>query len=169
MNAVLLGGNGYIGRNFTEKWIKKDSDINIYVLSRSGKNKLTDKRITNISVDVGNSEEVFNALPEKVDYVVDFVGGLGGDNVSVEDINIKPAKTMLEIVNAKNVPVMGYVGGVLGSKDFTQTKTRVINMLKDSSAKLAVVEPTLVYGNGLMILSQRWFRFLKYWGFSQGK
>lgn len=23
-NVVLLGGNGYIGRNVTEKWLKKD-------------------------------------------------------------------------------------------------------------------------------------------------
>lgn len=34
---VLLGGNGYIGRNVTKNWLKKDSSAEFYVLSRSGK------------------------------------------------------------------------------------------------------------------------------------
>lgn len=34
---VLLGGNGYIGRNVTKNWLKKDLSAEFYVLSRSGK------------------------------------------------------------------------------------------------------------------------------------
>ena len=49
---VLLGGNGYIGRNVTKNWLKKDLSAEFYVLSRSGKNELKDSRIKNIAVDV---------------------------------------------------------------------------------------------------------------------
>lgn len=38
-NMVLLGGNGYIGRNFTTQWLAKEPETQIFVLSRSGKNE----------------------------------------------------------------------------------------------------------------------------------
>ena len=36
-NIVMLGGNGHIGRNVTEQWLQRDPQAQFYVLSRSGK------------------------------------------------------------------------------------------------------------------------------------
>lgn len=43
---------------------------------------------------------------------------------------------------------MGFIGGILGSQDFVQTKQAIIDKLSRSTVRLAYVEPTLVYGNG---------------------
>ena len=50
---VMLGGNGYIGRHTTLKWLEKNSTAQFYVLSRSGKNSLVDPRVHTLKdVDV---------------------------------------------------------------------------------------------------------------------
>lgn len=72
-NVVLLGGNGYLGRNLTKHWLKADPDATFYVVSRSGKNKLTDPRTINVSADVTNSKQVAKYLLAKLDYIVDLV------------------------------------------------------------------------------------------------
>lgn len=72
-NVVLLGGNGYLGRNLTKHWLKADPDATFYVVSRSGKNKLTDPRIINVSADVTDSKQVAKYLLAKLDYIVDLV------------------------------------------------------------------------------------------------
>ena len=41
MKIILLGGNGYIGREVTKQWLKKDSHAEFYIISRSGKNKFS--------------------------------------------------------------------------------------------------------------------------------
>lgn len=148
MNVILLGGNGYIGKVATEYLLAKDKKIQIYVLSRSGKNQLINNRITNIAIDVRNKAAVMAVLPEKIDYIIDFVGGLNNDFIESEKINLAPATTMLEIANAYNVKAMGYIGGVLGPKSFTLMKKRVIEILNKSNTRLEIVEPTMVYGNG---------------------
>ena len=38
-NIVLLGGNVFIEREFTDRWLLDDKDVTFYVLSRSGKIK----------------------------------------------------------------------------------------------------------------------------------
>lgn len=55
--AVLLGCNGYIGRATTEAWMKADPETEFSVISRLGRNKLTDKRIHSLRVDVSDYEE----------------------------------------------------------------------------------------------------------------
>ena len=31
-NIVMLGGNGYIGRNVIEQWLQRDGQVQFYVL-----------------------------------------------------------------------------------------------------------------------------------------
>lgn len=58
---------------------------------------------------------------------------------------------MLEIADQKSVKGLGYIGGVMGPKEFTDSKSYVVQMLCSSKHKISYVEPTLVYGNGRMI------------------
>lgn len=145
--VVLLGGNGYIGRNTTEKWLEKDKNAQFYVVSRSGNNTLKDKRIHNIKVDVANFDEVSKLLPENIDYIVDFVGRPEKDEKLFEEVNNKPAEVMLKIAKEKNVKAMGFIGGILGSKKFVEAK-KIADELRASGIRTEVVEPTVVYGNG---------------------
>ncbi|MGT2846679.1 NAD-dependent epimerase/dehydratase family protein [Streptococcus massiliensis] len=145
---VMLGRNGYIGRNVTEKWLQKDKTATFYVLSRSGKNSLQNERITDIAVDVTDFDAVLKAIPEKVDYIVDFVGRPEKDPEVFKQVNDQPAQVMLQVAKAKNVKGMGFIGGTLGPKPFVEGKARLAKMLKDSGIPTTVIAPTVVYGNG---------------------
>ncbi|WP_421135904.1 hypothetical protein [Staphylococcus warneri] len=48
MKAIILGGNGLVGRELTRQWLKRDQDIEIYVVSRSGNNVISHKNVHNI-------------------------------------------------------------------------------------------------------------------------
>lgn len=145
MNVVLLGGNGYIGRVVTKEWLEKDPNANFYIVSRSGVNKLMNPRVHNIKVS-DLSMDIVNKLPEKIDYIVDFIGRPEKDAELLKQINMEPAKIMKAIAEEKQVKAMGFVGGVLGPKSFTSIKKEIIMMLKNSSIPVKYVEPTLVYG-----------------------
>ena len=163
-NVVLLGGNGYIGRTFTQKWMKKDPHAHFYVVSRSGKNQLTSPQITNLKADVTNFANVDKVMPDKIDYIVDFIGAPEKDPTKFKRINDLPAEIMLEIAKKYHVKAMGFIGGSLGDKQFVQGKKKLAKMLKDSEIRTEVVSPTLVYGNGRKDSMTKFVPLLKFMG-----
>ena len=166
-NIVMLGGNGYIGRNTTEEWLKQDPDARFYVVSRSGKNPLEDDRIINIQADVTSSEDIRKKLPGKVDYIVNFVGCAAvpeGSSKTLTELNMEPVKVLRELGEYYKVKAMGTVGGKLGSKEFVKAKKETIDYLKQSSVPVETVEPTLVYGNGRDDSLAKMVPLLKFFG-----
>lgn len=161
---VLLGGNGYLGRNFTRNWLNHDQDSHFYVLSRSGKNQLLSTAITNCKVDVTDEQAVLAALPDQVDYIVDFIGAPNNDPQRFKKLNQQPAQVMRSVAEKKQVKAMGFVGGILGPKKFTTTKKELIKYLQQSPVPLAYVEPTLVYGAGRRDKMTRNVPLLKFLG-----
>lgn len=159
-NFVLLGGNGYLGRNFVQYAQQQDPTAHFYVVSRSGKNQLSSTAITNIAADI-NSATVIPGLPAEVDYVVDFIGGPEQDPAAAKALNDEPAALMQKLAEQYHARAMGFIGGILGPKDFVQTKKRLIRQLQQSPIRLAYVEPTLVYGNGRHDSMTRWVPLLK--------
>ncbi len=100
-NIVLLGGNGYLGRNVTRKWLEKDPQATFYVVSRSGKNTLEDSRIINIQADVTDYDDVISKLPDTIDRIADFVGRPESDPEKFRKVNDEPAEVMLAIARNK--------------------------------------------------------------------
>ncbi|MEE1296469.1 MAG: NAD(P)H-binding protein [Bifidobacterium sp.] len=145
---VLLGGNGYIGREVTRQWLAKDRDARFVVVSGSGTNQLKDARITNVKADATDVDTLEKALPAKFDAIVDFIGRPCKDAQDNIRINVEPAKGMQRLAEERGARAMGYIGGVLGPKRFTRTKAEMVHSLKQSSVPLAYVEPTIVYGGG---------------------
>lgn len=145
---VLLGGNGYIGRNVTEEWLRVDPSATIYILSRSGKQTFDHPRVRYLTVDVTDEAAVLAVLPEQVDYIVDFIGRPEKDPQIFRELNDKPAQIMLEVARKKQVRAMGFIGGILGPRTFVEGKKRIADLLCASGIRTEVVEPTVVYGNG---------------------
>ena len=162
--VVMLGGNGYLGRNVTEKWMARDPEARFVVVSRSGRNALQDKRISNVKADCSSLESVRGVLPERVDYIVDFVGRPEKDPEAFRKVNDMPADVMLQIAKEKDVKAMGMIGGVLGDKSFVEGKRRIIEKLKASGIRTEYVNPTLVYGNGRKDSMTRMVPLLKFLG-----
>lgn len=162
--AVLLGGNGYLGRNVTDHWLKADPQVEFYVVSRSGKNQLQDPRIHNLTADVTDYDAVAKLIPTDVDYIVDFVGALEKDPEKFKRLNDQPATVMLHLAQSHHVKKMGFIAGSLGPKTFIKGKQQIIKKLQQSGISLAVVSPTLVYGNGRRDDMTRWVPLLKVLG-----
>ncbi len=162
--VVMLGGNGYIGRNVTEKWLEKDQDTQFVVVSRSGKNQLVNARVKNVKGDSSDYESVISVIPETVDYIVDFVGRPEKDPEVFKQVNDIPADVMLRIAKEKNVEAMGFLGGVLGPKSFVKGKKEIADRLKASGIRTEVVSPTVVYGNGRNDSMTKMVPLLKFFG-----
>lgn len=166
-NIVLLGGNGYIGRNVTKLWMKEDSDTRFYVVSRSGTNQLKDERIINIKDDLSSLEILKKKLPERIDYIVDFVGVASapkGSTKSFREINREPAMLMKTIALEYQVKAQGYIAGRLGGKEFVQVKKDIAAKLQTSNLPTLIVNPTSVYGNGRQDSFTKMVPLLKFLG-----
>lgn len=87
-------------------------------------------------------------LPEKIDYIIDFIGRPEKDVDLFKKVNNLPAQVMLGVAEKHRVKAMGVIGGVLGPKSFVNGKKLIIESLEKSDIPLAVVEPTIVYGSG---------------------
>lgn len=146
--VVIFGGNGYIGNTIIERWLEKDKQVEFYSISRSGKGKSSNPNVHYLKADVTNLKEVQSVMIKDVDYIIDCVGVYTKDQKQLDKYNLSPVKVALEI--AKNQPIkgIGYIGGVMGPKEFTNSKSQAIKLLRSSKYKIAYVEPTLVYGNG---------------------
>ncbi len=143
LEIVLLGGNGYIGREVTRQWLAHDLTAHFTVVSRSGKNTFASTRVSNVAADVTDADALLKALPNKVDCIVCLVGGLGG-----ADANVAPVQSMLKVAKSLKVPAVGYVGGKMGDNSFVAAKALACKMVRASGIRAVIVEPTLVYGAG---------------------
>lgn len=159
MNIVLMGGNGYIGREVTRQWLERDPSAQFYVVSKSGKNELEDARVHNVQADCYDKAAVDAVLPDKVDAIANFVGGMGG-----RDVNVPPAQVMIDLAHERNIPVMGVIGGKLGDKDFTSSKAEACELVRNSGRRAVIVEPTLVYGAGRDDKLTKMVPLLKFFG-----
>ncbi len=147
--------------------MKKDPNAVFYVVSRSGKNSLEDRRVINIKADVSSVEDIRAKLPEHVDYMVNFVGCAAvpkGSTKTLEELNLEPAKVMRELAESYHVKAMGAIGGKLGSKEFISSKKAMLDYLKKSSIPTEAVEPTLVIGAGRNDSLTRMVPMLKFFG-----
>lgn len=168
-NVVILGGNGYLGRNITKVWLAIDPKLEFYIVSRSGQNKLVDKRIHNIKADVTNEKDVAKKLPDTFDYIIDCIGAHEKDPEKFKQINDLPAETMLALARKQKDPVMGFISGRLGPKTFIDGKAQILKELQDSSIKVASVSPSVVYGNGRKDSMTKMVPFLKFMGLFSAK
>lgn len=161
---VLLGGNGYIGRNLTKKWLEKDKDAEFYIVSRSGENKLKNGRIYNIKADVTDYQDVISKLPSKIDYILDLIGKPESNTEELKKFNYLPAEVMLKIAKEKDVKIMGFIGGILGPKSFIQAKKEIADNLISSGIRTEIVNPSIVYGNGRNDVIMKLIPLLKFFG-----
>ncbi len=59
--------------------MEKDKDMIFYIISRKGNSEIKDDRIINLEADASDYESIVKVLPEKIDYIVNLVGGLEKD------------------------------------------------------------------------------------------
>lgn len=164
INVVLFGGNGYVGSNFVKEWLAHGpANVHFYVFTRTVTSRQNDY-VTDVKVDVTDEQAVLAVLPERVDYIIDFVGAPSKNPQTFDQLNYQPARVMQTVAEQKHVRAMGFIGGILGPRKFTHAKKKIIKQLQASSIPLAVVEPTLIYGASRNDAMTRNVPFLKFLG-----
>lgn len=108
MKAIILGGNGLVGRELTRQWLKRDQDIEIYVVSRSGNNVISHKNVHNIKGDIQHVEQIKSQLPNQVDYVVDLIGGPEKDEQKLKALNLVPAEVTIKLADDLHAEHIGF-------------------------------------------------------------
>ena len=137
-NIVLVGGNGYIGREITRQWLKRDSEVQIYVTSRSSRQEITDSRVHHIQVDVNDAPAFEKALPEKVDYIVNLTYG-----------SMNALKTIRDFAEKHGCQAIGNIGcnaAVSGFADFVKMKENELQFLREGKVRVANYDVTVAYG-----------------------
>ena len=111
-----------------------------------------------------DEQAVLDAIPDTIDYIVDFVGAPSNDPQEFIKLNQQPAHVMRAVAEKRHAKATGFIGGILGPKKFTTVKKELIAYLQESSVPLAYVEPTLVYGAGRKDKMTRNVPLLKFLG-----
>lgn len=139
---VMLGGNGYIGRNVIDVWHRQCPRDRFVVVSRSGVGAPAIPEVTNVIANADDYDAVNGELPTSFDMICDFVGGMD------PSANMPAAKVMARLAETHQCLCMGYVQGRLGGREFVESKEAVARFLEQQPVPVAIVDPTLVYGNG---------------------
>ena len=111
-----------------------------------------------------DEQAVLDAIPDTIDYIVDFVGAPSNDPQEFIKLNQQSAHVTRAVAENLHAKAMGFIGGILGPKKFTTVKKELIAYLQESSVPLAYVEPTLVYGAGRKDKMTRNVPLLKFLG-----
>lgn len=135
---VLVGGNGYIGREITRQWLKRDSEAQLYVTSRSEKQEVKDSRVHHIQDDVNDAAAFEKALPETVDYIVNLTYG------SMDAL--KTIRDFAEKHGAKAIGNIGCNAAIPGFEDFVKMKENELQFLMESKVRVANYDVTVAYG-----------------------
>ncbi|ULQ60971.1 NAD(P)H-binding protein [Brucepastera parasyntrophica] len=135
---VLVGGNGYIGREVTRQWLKRDTDAQLYVTSRSVRQEIKDSRVHHIQADVNDDAAFEKALPGKVDYIVNFtVGSMDA---------LKTIRDFAEKHGAKAIGNINFNAAVPGLEDFAEMKGNELEFLREGKVRVANYDLTIAYG-----------------------
>lgn len=135
---VLVGGNGYIGREITRQWLKRDSEGQIYVTSRSERQEIKDSRVHHIQVDVNDAQAFEKALPERVDYIVNLTYG-----------SMDAIKTIRDFAEKHGCQAIGNIGCnavAPGFEDFVKMKESELQFLREGKVPVANYDVTVAYG-----------------------
>lgn len=110
--------------------MERDSDMESFSISRSGKGKLNCARVHCLKDDVTRVREAEAVMPKECGYVVDCVGVYTKDEKALDAHNIQSAKVMIQIADKRSIKARGYVGGVAGSKAALSQRAKVMKSAK---------------------------------------
>lgn len=140
ITIVLVGGNGYIGREITRQWLKRDLEAQLYITSRNDRQEIKDSRIHHIQVDVNDAYAFDKALPEKIDYIVNLTYG-----------SADAMKTIREAAEKHGAQAIGNFGVDKAKvsdafQEFAGMKEHELQILQEGNVRVANYDITIAYG-----------------------
>lgn len=157
-NIIVLGGSGYVGTHLLETWLKRDSELNIFSLSRRGRPQKLSSYLANndrvqwFAVDIFDTDSYLAKLPTQVEVIVNLVGNADAKSPELfEQINVEPLKAMFELMDRLSIPKGCFISGVIGmpfkNKPYVDSKQKAEKLIKESGRNISILKPSLIYGD----------------------
>ena len=141
MNILLIGGNGFVGKELIKQATNKS--YNISYLSR---NKIEDKDFKNIHWIQGDIFSINNInIEEKFDIAIHLVGTIKNKHL-YKKLNTESVAKSLQLCSKNNIKKLVYFSAKGGFADYYNSKKNAEQFIEQSTIDYLIVRPGLMYG-----------------------
>lgn len=141
MNILLIGGNGFVGKELIKQATNKS--LNISYLSR---NKIVDIDFKNIHWIQGDIFSIDNInIEEKFDVAIHLVGTIKNKHL-YKKLNTESVAKSLQLCSKYNIKKLVYFSAKGGFADYYNSKKNAEQFIEQSTIDYLIVRPGLMYG-----------------------
>ena len=141
MNILLIGGNGFVGKELIKQATNKS--LNISYLSR---NKIVDIDFKNIHWIQGDIFSIDNInIEEKFDVAIHLVGTIKNKQL-YKMLNTESVAKSLQLCSKYNIKKLVYFSAKGGFADYYNSKKNAEQFIEQSTIDYLIVRPGLMYG-----------------------
>ena len=141
MNILLIGGNGFVGKELIKQATNKS--LNISYLSR---NKIADIDFKNIHWIQGDIFSIDNInIEEKFDVAIHLVGTIKNKQL-YKKLNTESVAKSLQLCSKYNIKKLVYFSAKGGFTDYYNSKKNAEQFIEQSTIDYLIVRPGLMYG-----------------------
>ena len=141
MNILLIGGNGFVGKELIKQATNKS--LNISYLSR---NKIMDIDFKNIHWIQGDIFSIDNInIEEKFDVAIHLVGTIKNKHL-YKKLNTESVDKSLQLCSKYNIKKLVYFSAKGGFADYYNSKKNAEQFIEQSTIDYLIVRPGLMYG-----------------------
>lgn len=141
MNILLIGGNGFVGKEFIRLAVNRN--INISYLSRNKINEAEFKSISWIQGDIFSIDDIY--IEEKFDVAIHLVGTIKNKQL-YKKINTESVAKSLQLCSKYNIKKLVYFSAKGGFADYYNSKKNAEQIIEQSNIDYLIVRPGLMYG-----------------------
>ena len=141
MNILLIGGNGFVGKELIKQATNKS--LNISYLSR---NKIVDIDFKNIHWIQGDIFSIDNInIEEKFDVAIHLVGTIKNKQL-YKMLNTESVAKSVQLCSKYNIKKLVYFSAKGGFADYYDSKKNAEQFIEQSTIDYLIVRPGLMYG-----------------------
>ena len=141
MNILLIGGNGFVGKEFIRLAVNRN--INISYLSRNKINEAEFKSISWIQGDIFSIDDIY--IEEKFDVAIHLVGTIKNKQL-YKKLNTESVAKSLQLCSKYNIKKLVYFSAKGGFADYYNSKKEGEKIVEQANINYLIVRPGLMYG-----------------------
>ena len=144
MNILLIGGNGFVGKEFIRLAVNRN--INISYLSRNKINEAEFKSISWIQGDIFSIDDIYDIyIEEKFDVAIHLVGTIKNKQL-YKKLNTESVAKSLQLCSKYNIKKLVYFSAKGGFADYYNSKKEGEKIVEQANINYLIVRPGLMYG-----------------------
>lgn len=141
MNILLMGGNGFVGKEFIR--LAANRNINISYLSRNKIKEAEFESISWIQGDIFSIDDIY--IEEKFDVAIHLVGTIKNKQL-YKKLNTESVAKSLQLCSKNNIKKLVYFSAKGGFADYYNSKKNAEQFIEQSTIDYLIVRPGLMYG-----------------------